>query len=104
MSIRTCRQDITAFAYDKRGRLLAVGQNSYVKTHRLQAYYGRKAGRPGRIFLHAELDALIKGSKRGTIHKLFVMRKGANRYLPCKPCPSCMLAINDYNVKVLEYT
>lgn len=104
MSRRTKRQDVTAFAYDKRGRLLAVGKNSYAKTHRLQAHYGNKAGNSSRIYLHAELDALIRGSKRGCIHKLVVVRQGASGYLLAKPCPSCELAILDYNVKITEHT
>lgn len=105
MSRRTARQDITAFCYDKRGKLLSVGHNSYVKTHRLQAYYGAKAGKPGRIYLHAELDALIKARKSGKdIHKLVVVRKGASGYLLAKPCESCQLAIVEFNVKKVEHT
>lgn len=104
MSRRTTRQDVTAFAYDKRGRLLAVGKNSYAKTHRLQAHYGKLSGNSAKIYLHAEVDALIRGSKRGRIHKLVVVRQGANGYLLAKPCASCQLALTDYGVKNVEHT
>lgn len=104
MSRRTTRQDVKAFAYDKRGRLLAVGSNSYVRTHRLQAHYAAKTGKPMGIYLHAEIDCLIKASKRGQVHKLVVTRQGANGLLMAKPCPACQLAIRDFNVKHVEHT
>lgn len=103
MSRKTKRQHITALAYDKKGRLLAVGENSYTKTHPLQAYYGNKAGRPAAIYLHAELDALIKAKSK--VYKLVVLRYGAKgKPLLAKPCPACRLAINDFGVKHVEHT
>lgn len=97
------KYDITALAYNKRGRLLAVGKNSYVRTHRLQAEYGRRSGKPNAIFLHAELAALIKA--REQVHRLVVMRFGVdgNPKLS-KPCASCQLAIEDWGVKIVEHT
>jgi deoxycytidylate deaminase len=101
----TARQNVQALAYDKRGKLLAVGRNSYTKTHRLQYHYALKAKRPGRIFLHAELDALIRASRRGKVHKLVVIRIGRNgKEMLAKPCECCQLAIIDFNVKVVEHT
>lgn len=103
MSRRTKRQKITALAYDRKGRLISVGRNSYVKTHPLQAYYGRKAGKPKAIYLHAEVDALIKA--RGVVHKLVVIRYGAKGTpLLAKPCKACQLAIRDFGVKHVEHT
>lgn len=102
MSRRTRRQNITALAYDKRGRLLSVGRNSYVKTHPIQAKYARAVGKPTAIYLHAEVDALIRAPR--SVHKLVVSRKGAKGFLLAKPCAICMSAINDYGVKLLEYT
>ena len=105
MSRCTARQNITAFAYDKRGRLLAVGHNSYTRTHRLQAHYALKAGNGSRIYLHAEIDCLIRAKKRGVTHKLVVIRHGAKGTPLCaKPCAACQLAINDFNVKEVEHT
>lgn len=103
MSKRTKRQNITAFAYDKRGRLLSVGRNSYTQTHPLQAKYGRLSGRPNAIYLHAEISALVRA--RGEVYKLVVVRYGANgQPLLAKPCKACQLAINDYGVKHVEHT
>lgn len=97
------KHQITALAYDKRGRLLSIGRNSYTKTHRLQAHYASKVGRPAAIYLHAELSALLKA--RGRVHKLVVLRYGKKgQPLLAKPCAACQLAIHDFNVKIVEHT
>ena len=41
------KQDMTAIIYDRRGRVLSVGKNSYFKTHTLQAKHAAKVGTPG---------------------------------------------------------
>lgn len=103
MSKRTKRQQITALAYNKKGRLVSVGRNSYTQTHPLQARYAEKAGKPNAIYLHAEIAALVRA--REPVHKLVVVRYGANgRPLLAKPCKACQLAINDYGVKYVEHT
>lgn len=97
------RYNITAFAYDKKGKLLSVGKNSYTKTHPLQAKYAIKADRPLSIYLHAEIAAMIKA--RGKIHRIVVTRfdhKGKPKL--ARPCPACQLALHDYGVKHIEHT
>lgn len=97
------RFQLTALAYDKRGKLLSVGRNSYTKTHPLAMYYGKKSGRPEAIYIHAELDALIKA--RGEVHKLVVLRYNARgEPVNAKPCAGCQLAIHDYGVKHVSHT
>lgn len=94
-----------AYAYDKRGRLLAVGHNSYKRTHRLQAYYSDKVGRPKAIYLHAELSALLKARTKGRVHKLVVERFGKRGQPLCAaPCEACQLAIKDFKVVVVMHT
>lgn len=97
------KHEITALAYDKRGKLLAVGRNSYVKTHPLQASYGRRTGRPNAVYLHAELAALVKAG--AAVHKLVVLRYHKNGTPAlAKPCPACELAIHEFGVKIVEHT
>lgn len=97
------KYDITALAYDKRGKLLAVGKNSYTKTHPLQAKYGKKSGKPAAIFMHAELDAIIKA--REPVHKLVVIRYDVHgKPALARPCASCQLAIKEFGVKHVEHT
>jgi len=105
VSIRTARQRVIAAVYDKRGRLLAEEENSYSKTHRLQAHFASLSGNAERIYLHAELAALIKASKRGIPHKLVIERYGAQGAPLCaKPCKGCQLAIKAFNVKRVVHT
>lgn len=100
----TKQYEITALAYDRRGNLLSVGRNSYVRTHPRQAYYSRKSGgNPAAIYLHAELHALIKA--RQPVHRLVVLRYNRDGTPAlAKPCAACQLAIKDFNVKYLEHT
>lgn len=100
---RRKRYQITAYAYDKRGRLLSVGHNSYVHTHPLQAEYARRAGRPQAIFLHAELAALLRA--RRPVHRLVVKRFNSDGQPElAKPCSICQFAISDWNVQQVEHT
>lgn len=97
------RYNITAFAYDKNGKLLSVGKNSYTKTHPLQAKYAMKVDRPLAIYLHAEMDAMIKA--RGKIHRIVVTRFDSNgKPKLARPCPVCQLALSDYGVRHVEHT
>ena len=96
-------QRIEAYAYAANGRLLAVGHNSYTKTHPVQAHYARLAGQHQKVYLHAEIDALVKAKSQ--VHKLAIVRygkRGETRL--AKPCPVCELAINNFRVKLVEYT
>ena len=97
------KYDITALAYDKKGRLLSVGRNSYVKTHPLQAKFSKEAKKPHAVYLHAELSALLKA--RQQVHKLVVLRydKQGNPALAA-PCAACQLAIKSFGVKYVEHT
>ena len=68
------RFDMTAILYDKRGRVLSIGKNSYVKTHPLQARYATQVGEPSKVFLHAEVDAIVKCKNLDKAHKIVVFR------------------------------
>lgn len=97
------RVEVTAEAYDKRGRLLAVGRNSYTRTHPIQARYASRVGKPAAIFLHAEIDALIKAG--GPVHRIVVTRLGeGGKPMLSKPCEVCQLALKEYGVKVVQHS
>jgi len=99
------RQNIVAVAYDKRGRELAVGVNSYSKTHPLMAKFSASTENPHRVYLHAELVALLKGSKRGKVHHIHVVRIKRNGSSGlAKPCSSCSLALKDFGVKSVTWS
>jgi deoxycytidylate deaminase len=88
-----------AYVYDRRGRLLAVGENQYDRTHAVQYRYARRSGEPMRVYLHAEMAAIIKALKRGTPHMILVTRHFADGTpAPSKPCPACWLAIKEAGI------
>ena len=97
------RYRFAAIACDKAGNILAVGHNSYIKTHPVQAKAAIKVGQPNRPFLHAEIAALVKA--RGVVYSLSVARvtkdgSPAN----AEPCPICREAMRQAGVKLVEWT
>ena len=95
---------IVARAYDKKGRLISRAVNSYKQTHPIQAKYAILANQSARIFLHAEIACLLRaGTKK--IYKLVIERYYANgEPALAKPCPVCQKAIEDWGIKIVEYT
>ena len=97
------RFSITALAYDRKGKLLSVGRNSYVKTHPLQAHYAKVSNKPHAVFLHAEIAALVKA--RGKVYKMVVTRfNSKGQPVLARPCSICQLALKDYGVKEIQHT
>lgn len=99
------RFSITAIIYDKRGRVISVGQNSYVKTHPLQAKFSRQVGEPEKVFLHAEIAAIAKCLDITKADKIVVTRftedgKPAN----AKPCAACAAAIKSFGINKIVHT
>ena len=92
------KHSITAIAYTKSGRIISIGNNSYIKTHPLQASLASSVGHPHKIYLHAEIDAIIKA--RGEhIHTLKIFRLGkSGKYLNAAPCAICQRAIQLYGI------
>lgn len=99
------KQDITAFIYDKRGKVLSIGKNSYVKTHPLMVLHANKVGRPEKIYLHAEVHAIIRCKDLSKAYKMVVIRldKKGNT-MNAKPCPVCQSAIEAAGIKRIEHT
>jgi tRNA(Arg) A34 adenosine deaminase TadA len=96
---------ITAIIFDKRGRPLSIGQNSYAKTHRMQAELAEKVGLPDKIFLHGEIAAIVKCKDLSKAHKIFVSRYDKNgKPMNAKPCPICQEAIKLAGIRFTEYT
>lgn len=102
----TTKYDFTAIIYDKKGNILSIGKNSYVKTHPLQARTAKKVGEPEKIFLHAEISAIVKCRNIDKAHKIVVFRfdkKG--KPAMAKPCKVCADAIkNQTPIQVIEHT
>lgn len=99
------QQNLTAIIYDRKGKVLSIGKNSYVKTHPLQAKHANIVGRPENIVLHAEIDAIIKCRNLDKAYRIFVSRTNkAGEYRLAKPCPICMSAISQTKIQKIEWS
>lgn len=98
------RQHIVAKCYNKRGQLLSTGINSYTKTHPLQSYFAKRVGHDAKIYLHAEIAAILR-SRHHPIYRIKVERydpKG--NPVSAKPCEICREAIKAFGISVIEHT
>ena len=99
------RFSIKATVYDKRGRVLTTGENSYSCTHPLQAKYAVKVGLKDKVYLHAEISALSRLKRFHKPHRIVVERyKDDGSPALAKPCPVCQEAINAYGIPIVEFT
>lgn len=95
---------LEARIFDKRGRLLSSGTNFPKKTHPEQAKRAAKCGQDYKVYLHAEIAALVR-VRDGTPYRITVERYGKQgQPLNAKPCPICELAIKQAGIKRVEYT
>ncbi len=96
---------IKAIIYDKRGRILSIGENSYHRTHRVQYSVSRAVGKPNAIYIHGEIDAIVKCREIHNAHKILVMRITPDGYRMAKPCDGCMEGITTLTpIKIIEWT
>lgn len=105
MTVERQKQNITAIIYDRKGRIVSVGKNSYIKTHPLQAKLGAATGNPEAIYLHAEVDALIRLRDWKKAHKIVIARYGkSGNPLLAKPCQACQRAITMAGIELVDHT
>ena len=98
------KQNITAIIRDKRGRILAIGKNSYIKSHPLQAKHANKVGRSKAIYLHAEIAAIVQLKNLNQAYSIEILRPLKDGSLGAsKPCPICMSAIIATPIKIINY-
>lgn len=99
------RHQVTAVIYDKRGRVLSIGQNSYVKTHPLQKKFAVQTGQPYKQALHAEVAAIVKcrNLEKAKSIKIFRFNKDGTAAL-AKPCCICESAIKASGIEIIEHT
>lgn len=97
------RYNVVAATLDKHNNIIATAENSYCKTHPLQAHLAERAGRPCREYLHAEIGALVKScTKAESIMVVRSTRRGLTRC--AKPCDICMMALRQAGVMKIYYS
>ena len=73
---------LTAIIKDKRGNVLAIGKNSYTETHPYQAKCAKEVGLPEKIYLHAEIDAILRCNDLSKAHSIHIFRLSkSGRYM-----------------------
>lgn len=99
------KQTICAIVVDKKDRILSIGCNRYEKSHPVQYKYAKKTGNENKMFLHAEVEALIKIPYGKQPHAIYIARTGSKgEPRLAKPCPICDLAIKSRNINEVYYT
>lgn len=99
------QHSIVAVIFDKRNPI-AIGYNQYKKSHPLQF---QASQHHQRIFLHAEIDAYIKASKKLDYSELMKCTMGIMRVRKdgsfglARPCKDCMKFITP-KMKKISYT
>lgn len=101
----TKRYKLFATCYDKRGRILSYGENSYSKSHPMMKYLAERVGvSEAKIYLHAEVQALLRAGDK-QVHKLLVQRfDEQGKPALAKPCKICQEALKMHGCSILEYT
>lgn len=94
---------LCAIVTDKKDNILGIGTNSYTKTHPKMARFGKRTGNSSRIFLHAEVAAIIS-SRSGTPYRIYISRARKDGPGLAKPCPICEYAIREAGIKEVHYT
>lgn len=102
-----CKQyhNLKAIIYNKRGMILSIGYNSYIKTHPWMKKLASKQGMPYKIYLHAEIDAILKCPDLSKAYRIQIIRLNKNgEPMPAKPCKICQSGIRATPIKVIEHT
>lgn len=90
---------------DKRGRIIAEGENSYTKTSPKMKRAGERVGLPDKVFWHAECKAIYSLKEGAKAYKIVVVRVDSEGSpVHSAPCPLCQALIKEAGVKVVEYT
>lgn len=85
--------------------MLSTAHNYYGRSHPIQARFAKQAKEPERIYLHAEIAALIRLKKGQHPYKMTIERvkKDGSMGLAA-PCAVCQAAIMFYGVERVEYS
>ena len=80
---------------DRQGKILSQGQNSFIKTHPTQAMWAHLVEGKEKIYLHAEMEAIIKNDQANRAHTIYVARVGTRdgKIKLSRPCKTCSVAI-----------
>jgi tRNA(Arg) A34 adenosine deaminase TadA len=86
-----------------KNKVVTAATNLETKSHPIQAKFAERVGLKEKIYLHAEIAALVKCKEEvDTIIVARVNPQGKIRM--SKPCPICQLALNEAGISKIHYT
>ena len=93
---------ICCIAFNKSGNIIQMNFQKENTTHPKQYFYAKQTKQPYKIFLHAELNVLLKSKNP---YGIFVCRVDSEGNLVnSKPCDICQLALDASKVAKIFYT
>jgi len=98
------RKRVGALLLNK-NKVISQGVNQDTKSHPFQAKLADMVGLSEKIYLHAEISALVKC--KSEVDTIVVARLGGhegNELRNAKPCPICSLAIEQAGIEHIYYT
>jgi len=99
----TGRYNVAAATLDHNNNIIAISENSYIKTHPSQLHFAALCGNMERQYLHAEIGALVKSSRKPSGIMVIRLNRSGN-IRPAHPCPICMMAIKEAGIKTIYYS
>ena len=107
MSKQYQRHHLTAIIRNRHGDILAIGKNSYIKTHPMMS---KMAARMGvfdnkRPYIHAEIDAIVRCDDLSKAYSIEIYghTRSGNWHINTKPCDICMTGIRCAGIKKVIY-
>lgn len=88
-----------------KNKVITQGVNQDTKTHPLQAKLAEMVGLDEKIYLHAEISALVRC--KGEADTIVVARLGGHygdELRNAKPCPICSLALKEAGIENVYYS
>lgn len=99
---RNERYNLCAIITDKRDKILSIAKNSYSKSHPKMKLYSQKYWEnENRIYLHAEIRAILRLKENDKPFKIYIARtnKNGENNLLAKPCEICYNMIKKIGIK-----
>lgn len=88
-----------------KNKVITQGVNQDTKTHPFQAKLAEMVGLDEKIYLHAEIAALVRC--KGEVDTIVVARLGGHygdELRNAKPCPICSLALKEAGIENVYYS
>ena len=86
-----------------KNKVVTTATNLETKSHPLQAFFANRVGLPEKIYLHAEISALVRCKEE--CDTIVVARvNNQDNLRSSRPCPICQLAIKEAGIVNIHYT